>query len=39
MQLNGADDLKSDIAAMASALGDSGTTAARILKGAAQPIL
>ena len=39
MQLNGADDLKNDLATMASALGDDGTTTARILKGAAQPIL
>jgi HK97 gp10 family phage protein len=39
MQLNGADGLKSDLAIMAGALGDDGTTKAKILKGAAQPIL
>ena len=39
LHLNGADDLKSDIAAMASALGDGGATTIKVLKGAAQPIL
>ena len=39
MQLSGADDLKNDLAIMAGALGDDGTTNAKILKGAAQPIL
>ena len=39
MQLNGADYLKNDLATMADALGDDGAAAARILKGAAQPIL
>ena len=39
MQLNGADDLKSNLATMADALGDNGGTTAKILKGAAQPIL
>ena len=39
MQLNGTDDLKSDLATMASALGEDSTATARILKGAAQPIL
>ena len=39
MQLNGADDLKNDLVTMAGALGEGGTVNARILKGAAQPIL
>ena len=39
MKLNGADDLKSDLATMVSALGEASTATARILKGAAQPIL
>ena len=39
MKLSGADDLKNDLATMADALGDDGTTTARVLKGAAQPIL
>ena len=39
MQLNGTDDLKSDLASMANALGDDGATTVRILKRAAQPIL
>ena len=39
MKLNGVNDLKSDLATMAGALGEDGTTTARILKGAAQPIL
>jgi HK97 gp10 family phage protein len=39
MKLSGADDLKNDLTTMADALGDDGTTTARILKGAAQPIL
>lgn len=39
MQLNGADGLKSDLATMVSALGEASTATARILKGAAQPIL
>lgn len=39
MELKGAGDLKNDIAAMADALGDSGTAPARILKQAAQPVL
>lgn len=39
MELKGAGDLKNDISAMAGALGDDGAATARILKGAAQPIL
>ena len=39
MKLNGADGLKNDLASMAEALGEDGTSTARILKGAAQPIL
>ena len=39
LQLNGANDLKSDLASMANALGDDGATTAKVLKGAAQPIL
>jgi HK97 gp10 family phage protein len=39
MDLKGAGDLREDIAAMANALGDSGGATAKILKGAAQPIL
>ncbi|MGJ4851312.1 HK97-gp10 family putative phage morphogenesis protein [Bacillota bacterium Meth-B3] len=39
MQLNGADDLKNDLIAMADALSNDGTTTAKILKSAAQPIL
>mgnify|MGYP000898998208 CR=1 FL=1 len=39
MELKGASDLRDDIAAIAGALRDSGTATARILKGAAQPIL
>ena len=39
MQISGADDLKSDLASIAGALGDDGAAAVRILKSAAQPIL
>lgn len=39
MKLNGVNDLKSDLATMAGALGEDGTTTAKILMGAAQPIL
>lgn len=39
IQLNGADDLKNDLATMAGALGDEGVTTTKILKSAAQPIL
>ena len=39
IRLNGVNDLKSDLASMAGALGEDSTTTARILKGAAEPIL
>ncbi len=39
MKLSGADDLKNDLASMAGALGEDGTTTTSILKDAAQPIL
>mgnify|MGYP000926550634 CR=1 FL=1 len=39
MQISGADDLKTDLASIAGALGDDGATATKILKSAAQPIL
>ncbi len=39
LEFKGTSDLKDDLATMASALGDDGTTTAKILKGAAQPIL
>lgn len=39
MELKGASDLRDDIAAMTDALGDNEATAARILKGAAKPVL
>lgn len=39
MQISGANDLKSDLASIAGALGDGGATTTKILKSAAQPIL
>ena len=39
MQISGANDLKSDLASIAGALGDDGATTTKILKSAAQPIL
>lgn len=39
MELKGASGLRDDIATMADALGDNGAAAAKVLKGAAQPVL